>query len=163
MPLTRDDAYKALAGIPDPEVPVISIVDLGIVRDVTVGEGSARVTITPTYSGCPAMKMIEDEIRSSLLALGFAQVSIETVFSPAWTTDWISIAARQRLKEYGIAPPGKAAPQELVSITPRLPHVSCPYCNSEQTELRSEFGSTACKAMYYCRGCSQPFEHFKAH
>lgn len=163
MPLTRDDAYKALAGIPDPEVPVISIVDLGIVRDVTVGEGSVRVTITPTYSGCPAMKMIEDEIRSSLLTLGFAQVSIETVFSPAWTTDWISADARQRLKEYGIAPPGKAVPQELVSITPRLPQVSCPFCNSEQTELRSEFGSTACKSMYYCRGCSQPFEHFKAH
>jgi ring-1,2-phenylacetyl-CoA epoxidase subunit PaaD len=147
----------------DPEVPVLSVVDLGIVRDVTAEGDDVTVTITPTYSGCPAMRLIEEEIVAALAAAGFRSARVKTVYWPAWTTDWISEDAKRRLREYGIAPPPRApAPQELVPISPRAERVECPYCGSTRTELRSEFGSTACKALMYCADCEQPFELFKA-
>ena len=141
----------------DPEVPALSIVDLGIVREVFRSGNTVTIVITPTYSGCPAMDTIRAGIRERLQRAGFEQIEIKTVLTPAWTTEWISERGRKKLKEYGIAPPGGAA-QNLVGITPKVP---CPFCDSKETELRSRFGATACKALYYCRACKQPFEHFK--
>ena len=162
-PLTREDVFEILNGVMDPEVPVISVVELGIVRDVEVNDNDAAVvvTITPTYSGCPAMREIETEIRRALEAHGFAAVEIRTVYAPAWTTDWISAEARAKLEAYGIAPPGPAVRDELVSIGRRTVSVRCPYCKSLRTERQSEFGSTACKSIWVCRDCRQPFEEFK--
>jgi len=167
-PLSRDDVYEILGGVMDPEVPVISVVDLGIVRDVAVGEGGVTVTVTPTYSGCPAMRVIERDIENALRAQGVESVEVRTSYTPAWTTDWIPAHAREKLRAYGIAPPGPAAadapdaPDAPIAIGRRRPSVRCPYCGSTETELRSEFGSTACKAIHVCRGCDQPFEEFKA-
>lgn len=161
-PLTREQALAALNEVMDPEVPVLSVVELGIVRDVEVGEDRVTVTITPTYSGCPAMRVIERDIEHALLARGAGAVTVNVTYSPAWTTDWIPAEAREKLRAYGIAPPGAADPDALVSIGRGRPAVRCPYCGSVETELRSAFGSTACKAIHVCRSCSQPFEEFKA-
>ncbi len=161
--LTRDRALEVLATVPDPEVPVISVVDLGIVREVVVGDdGAVSVTITPTYSGCPAMFEIEKDIRTALTAAGVPRVEVRTVLAPAWTTDWIGPEAREKLRQYGIAPPGRAEPAGLVTLTRARAAVVCPFCGSSETELRSEFGSTACKAIHVCRSCRQPFDEFKA-
>jgi len=149
------EIFQILASIPDPEIPVISITDLGIVRDVSVIDGAVEVSITPTYSGCPAMKMIEEQIVSTLKEKGFGKVKINMVFSPAWTTDWISAEAKARLKAYGISPP-----EALLQIGAK---VSCPRCGSKNSHLTSEFGATACKSLYVCSDCKEPFEHFKAH
>jgi len=162
MLTTRDDVYAVLSGVMDPEVPVISVVDLGIIRDARVEGDAVQVTVTPTYSGCPAMREIEDDIRSALVAAGAASVQVNTVFSPAWTTDWIGPEAREKLRAYGIAPPGKAEPQGLVTLTRARPAAVCPFCGSADTRLQSEFGSTACKAIHVCRECRQPFDEFKA-
>lgn len=152
-----------LEQVKDPEVPVLSVVELGIVRDVVHQNGVVTVTITPTYSGCPAMHVIEQQIRDTLRAEGYEAVDVRTVFSPPWTTDWISEDARDKLREYGIAPPGVTGPSEaLVPFPSRTPVIPCPFCRSRNTERRSEFGSTACKALYFCHGCRQPFEYFKA-
>lgn len=159
--LTRDDVFEILNGVMDPEVPVLSVVELGIVRGAEVSDAGVVVTITPTYSGCPAMREIETEIRRALEAHGFASVEIRTVYAPAWTTDWMSAEARAKLEAYGIAPPGPAVRDELVSIGRRAATVRCPYCKSERTERQSEFGSTACKSIWVCRDCLQPFEEFK--
>ncbi len=148
-----------LSTVSDPEVPAISIIELGIVRKIEMMGEKVSITLTPTYSGCPAMKMIEDEIRSVLNSNGISAVDIKTVFSPAWTTDWMNESAKQKLKNYGIAPPMHLAQSALLQI--ELPSVQCPHCNSHETQLKSEFGSTSCKAYYYCRSCSQPFEYFK--
>ncbi len=161
-PLSRDDVYAVLATVPDPEVPAISVVDLGIIRNVVVNEADIRVTVTPTYSGCPAMREIEDDIRNALLAAGAATVSIETVYAPAWTTDWMSDAAKEKLRAYGIAPPGPAEHGGLITLTRRVHAVACPFCGSSNTRLQSEFGSTACKAIHVCQHCHQPFDEFKA-
>lgn len=162
---TRDEIFEILDEVKDPEVPVLSVVELGIVRDARVEDDVVTVKITPTYSGCPAMRVIEDDIRAALRSRGFAAVKIETVFAPAWTTDWLTAAAKSKLEAYGIAPPGPAAQESLVSLT-RAPAASermrCPYCGSRETTVRSEFGSTACKAIAYCSNCKQPFEVFKA-
>ena len=161
--LTAAGAWRALEGVPDPEVPVISVVELGIIRDVAVdAAGAVAVTITPTYSGCPAMFEIEKDVRSALLAAGATAVTVTTVLSPAWTTDWIPEPAREKLRAYGIAPPGKADSGALVTLTRARPPVPCPWCGSSATELRSEFGSTACKAIHVCTSCRQPFDEFKA-
>ena len=161
--LTADAAWRALDGVPDPEVPVISVVELGIVRGLEVTEaGAVTVTITPTYSGCPAMFEIEKDVRAALEAAGASSVEVRTVLSPAWTTDWIPESAREKLRTYGIAPPGKADGGALVSLTRARPPVPCPWCGSSATELRSEFGSTACKAIHVCTSCRQPFDEFKA-
>jgi ring-1,2-phenylacetyl-CoA epoxidase subunit PaaD len=160
--MTREQALAVLRDVMDPEVPVISVVDLGIVREVEVRGDRVTVTVTPTYSGCPAMRVIEQDIESALLAGGAGAVEVRTRFTPAWTTDWIPAEARERLRDYGIAPPGLADHDAPVAIGRRRPPVRCPYCGSLDTELRSEFGSTACKAIHACRVCSQPFEEFKA-
>ena len=162
--VTRDDVFAILDEVMDPEVPALSVVELGIVRDVVVNGAAVKVTITPTYSGCPAMRVIEEDITAALEARGLSPVRLETVYSPAWTTEWLSAEAKQKLSAYGIAPPGRVVAESLVTLTraPAAERVVCPYCGSTDTELRSEFGSTACKAIAYCRGCEQPFELFKA-
>ena len=151
-----------LGDVMDPEVPVISVVELGIIRAVDVDGDSVTVTVTPTYSGCPAMRAIEEDITAALRARGAAEVVVRTSYSPAWTTDWIPATAREKLRAYGIAPPGAVDHDAPVAIGRRRAAVRCPFCGSAQTELRSEFGSTACKAIHVCRSCAQPFEEFKA-
>jgi ring-1,2-phenylacetyl-CoA epoxidase subunit PaaD len=160
-PVTREEVFEILNGVMDPEVPVISVVELGIVRDVEVGDGGVVVTVTPTYSGCPAMREIETEIRRALEEHGIGVADVRTVYSPAWTTDWLSGEARAKLEAYGIAPPGPAPRDALVTLGRRVVSVRCPYCKSVRTERRSEFGSTACKAIWVCLDCRQPFEEFK--
>jgi ring-1,2-phenylacetyl-CoA epoxidase subunit PaaD len=161
--LDRARVYEILGTVPDPEVPAISVVELGIVRDAAIAaDGAVTVTITPTYSGCPAMFEIEKDIRAALTAAGVPRVEVCTVLAPAWTTDWIGPEAREKLRKYGIAPPGKAEQGGLVTLTRAHAPVVCPFCGSSDTELRSEFGSTACKAIHVCRSCRQPFDEFKA-
>jgi ring-1,2-phenylacetyl-CoA epoxidase subunit PaaD len=161
-PLSRDDVMRILGEVMDPEVPVISVVELGIVRDVVIDARRVKVTVTPTYSGCPAMRVIEDDIRAALAQHGCTDVDVETVYSPAWTTDWIGPEAREKLRAFGIAPPGRAEVGGLVTIASRRAPVRCPYCGSVNTQLKSEFGSTACKAIHFCDACRQPFDEFKA-
>ena len=148
--------------VKDPEVPALSVVELGIVRDVEVDHGHVTVTVTPTYSGCPAMQTIEEDIRAALATRGFANVTIKTVYSPAWTTDWMTDAAKEKLRAYGIAPPGRASHDAPVTIARKRVTVSCPFCGSLNTRHTSEFGSTSCKALHICNDCTQPFEEFKA-
>jgi ring-1,2-phenylacetyl-CoA epoxidase subunit PaaD len=161
-PGAAEAVLAILDGVMDPEVPVLSVRELGIVRDVEVdAAGTVTVTVTPTYSGCPAIQVIEQDIRSALAAAGHADVRVRTTYAPAWTTDWIAPAARAKLKAYGIAPPAPAESGELVQLLRRRAAAQCPYCDSRDTEVRSEFGSTACKAVCWCRRCRQPFEEFK--
>lgn len=145
-------AEVALDGVRDPEIPDLSIVDLGLVRKVTVEESAVRVEITPTYSGCPAMETIREDMREALTAAGFSTVEIVTDLSRPWTTDWISRRGRLRLLEAGIAPP---------PMSREHPRSACPHCGSENTKTVSEFGSTACKSLMACRCCSEPFDRFK--
>lgn len=159
--LTREQALAVLNEVMDPEVPVLSVVELGIVRGVEVDEERVTVTVTPTYSGCPAMRAIEQDIEQALMARGAASVDVQVSYTPAWTTDWIPADAREKLRAYGIAPPGPTDHDALVTIGRRRAAVRCPYCSSPATEMRSEFGSTACKAIHVCRSCDQPFEEFK--
>jgi ring-1,2-phenylacetyl-CoA epoxidase subunit PaaD len=153
--ITREYVYELLAEVLDPEVPVLDVVSMGIVRDVSVEDGVV-VTITPTYSGCPAMNTIETLILEKLRSAGIDDPKVVTVLAPAWTTDWMTDEAREKLREYGIAPPERGSSSIDV---PRS--VDCPFCGSGETELKSAFGSTACKALYVCSSCRQPFEHFK--
>jgi ring-1,2-phenylacetyl-CoA epoxidase subunit PaaD len=151
--------WDLLGEVMDPEIPVISVVDLGIVRDVRESARNIEVVITPTYSGCPAMRQIEQDIRAALDRAGFGDAKLSIVLSPAWTTDWISKAGREKLKAYGIAPPaGKAGKRALFGAEPA---VACPQCGSLQTEMISEFGSTPCKALWRCVECREPFDYFK--
>lgn len=151
--------WKILETVKDPEVPVLSVVDLGVIRAVALEEQQATVTITPTYTGCPAMDMISMHIKMALNAAGY-QTTIQTVLSPAWTTDWITENGKQQLKAYGIAPPvGKSFDQAYLEEI----IVPCPQCNSTHTVLVSQFGSTACKALYKCEACKEPFDYFKCH
>ena len=161
-PPTRDELLAALGEVMDPEVPALSVVELGIIRDVEITGDGVTVTVTPTYSGCPAMEVIEREVASAIRACGVEHVVVRTSYTPAWTTDWIPATAREKLRAYGIAPPGAADHDAPVAIGRRRPSVRCPYCGSVETQLRSEFGSTACKAIHICRSCDQPFEEFKA-
>ena len=147
-----DDAariWQLLEGVADPEIPVLSVVDLGIVREVAAD----RVRITPTYTGCPATQVIERDIRAALDAAGFRHVAVETVLAPPWTTDWISDAGKAKLEAYGIAPPRARGDRT----------VTCPQCGSADTEEISRFGSTPCKALWRCRSCAEPFDLFKCH
>lgn len=156
-------AWEVLRQVPDPEVPVISLCELGIVRDLKETAGGLEVVLTPTYSGCPATELIQDDVRAALAAFGEIEITMQR--APAWTTDWISDAGREKLRAYGIAPPGPVAEGQGQPI--RLVHrasltkLACPRCGSEQTEKLSAFGSTACKALYRCMACREPFEHFK--
>jgi ring-1,2-phenylacetyl-CoA epoxidase subunit PaaD len=161
------DVWAALAGVPDPEIPVVSIVELGIVRGVAWDGDRLVVKVTPTYSGCPATEMINTLIREALAAIGVADVVVINQLSPAWSTDWIAPEARLRLKGYGIAPPHVMAGRvDVAGISPlRRAHVvvPCPRCESTNTQLLSQFGSTACKAQYRCSDCLEPFDYFKPH
>lgn len=160
---TRDDVLAILDSVMDPEVPVLSVRELGIVRDVEIDSvGGVTVVVTPTYSGCPAIRVIEQDITAAVEAAGISGVTVRTELSPAWTTDWIGPEARAKLKSYGIAPPSATSSGELVQLFRHRPAAQCPYCDSLDTELRSEFGSTACKSVCWCRSCRQPFEEFKA-
>ena len=161
-PFSRDELLAVLDEVMDPEVPVLSVVELGIVRDVAVDDDRVTVTVTPTYSGCPAMRVIEQDIEAALRRHGAGHVDVKTTYAPAWTTDWISAEAREKLRVYGIAPPGAALHDAPIAIGRRRTPVRCPYCGSLDTELKSEFGSTACKAIHSCKSCRQPFEEFKA-
>jgi ring-1,2-phenylacetyl-CoA epoxidase subunit PaaD len=156
----RQRAWDAASAVVDPEIPVLTIADLGVLREVTVAGGRAEVAITPTYSGCPAMNMIALEIELALQRAGFADPKITTVLSPAWTTDWMSAEGRRKLREYGIAPPPQAASRRALF---GVQQVECPQCGSADTELLSEFGSTSCKALWRCRSCREPFDYFKCH
>ena len=163
--LTRDDIFAVLDTVKDPEVPVLSVIELGIVRDVELDDAQGvTVVVTPTYSGCPAMQVIEEDILAALRAHGIAHARVRTAYMPAWTTDWLNEEAKQKLEAYGIAPPGRAptAADDLVPLRRKADVVRCPYCKSADTELRSEFGSTACKSIRFCNACHQPFEQFKA-
>lgn len=158
-----------LAEVPDPEIPVISITDLGIVRDTRYDGEQLVVTVTPTYSGCPATEVIAEQIRAALAARGLADARIETRLSPAWTTDWLSDEGRRKLRDYGIAPPvGRAANEHAVDLS-RLrraapaPVVACPRCGATRTEVLSPSGSTPCKSLYRCTACREPFDYFKCH
>ena len=155
-------AFEILGSVMDPEVPVLSVLELGVVRDVLVDGDRVTVTITPTYSGCPAMRVIEDDIRSALEAGGFREITLTTVYAPAWTTDWMSEPAKEKLRGYGIAPPHLVTDEQLVPLGRTVRTVDCPFCGSPNTTTESEFGSTACKSLHVCHGCHQPFEHFKS-
>lgn len=156
----RTDAWRIAAAVADPEVPVLTIEDLGVLRDVVVDGDRVRVDITPTYSGCPAMDTIRDDVVLALTAAGFDTVDVRLVLSPAWTTDWMSDAGKQKLAAYGIAPPTGRASVHGGPIRVAL-SVRCPRCGSLDTREASRFGSTACKALYECRACLEPFDHFK--
>ena len=159
--LSRDDAWRVAATIADPEIPVLTIEDLGVLRDVRVDGDRVQVTITPTYSGCPAMDAIRDDVQAALHEVGFGDVRVETVLSPAWTTDWMSDAGKAKLVEYGIAAPnGHAAARPTGPIRLQLA-VKCPRCSSLDTRELARFGSTSCKALYECRACLEPFDYFK--
>lgn len=160
MTYSRDQVLRILEHVRDPEIPVVSVVELGIVREIEISGEHVVVKITPTYSGCPAMRVIEQNVLDTLRDKGVKSAAVETVYSPAWTTDWITEDGKRKLKEYGIAPPGKAD-DGLVSLRKKAPPINCPFCNSANTRLTSQFGPTACKSLYYCDGCHQPFEHFK--
>jgi ring-1,2-phenylacetyl-CoA epoxidase subunit PaaD len=157
--------WKLLESVSDPEIPVLTVLDMGIIRDVKSLEGGGvEVFITPTYSGCPAMKMIEFSIIGELEANGIHPVKVTNVLSPAWTTDWMTAEGRRKLKEYGIAPPvGLTNPQRVDALFAEAPTVECPRCNSKNTRQISQFGSTACKALYQCNDCKEPFDYFKCH
>ena len=156
----RQRAWNAVASVVDPEIPVLTIADLGVLREVTVRDGEVEVAITPTYSGCPAMNMIALEIELALEREGFRRPKIRTVLSPAWTTDWMSEDGRRKLREYGIAPPLPSSSRRALF---GVEEVACPQCGSKDTELISEFGSTSCKALWRCKSCREPFEYFKCH
>lgn len=157
--ITRERVSEWLREVKDPEIPVADVVGMGIVRDIELGENGVRVAITPTYSGCPAMEVIARDIETTLRGKGCDPVSVHLVHAPAWTTDWMDEGTRQALKEYGIAPPQKvcgSSPFEQPSES-----VSCPRCDRSDFRLVGRFGSTACKALYYCNHCREPFEQFK--
>lgn len=165
----RDRIFALLENVPDPEIPVVSIRELGILRDVLVDHNSIEVIITPTYSGCPAMEAIEEDVQAALRKEGIDNATVKLVLSPAWTTDWMTPDAHRKLREYGIAPPGPVHRdqngQQEVKVTFFKPRTAvqpaCPQCGSIHTERLSEFGSTSCKALYRCTTCREPFDYFK--
>ncbi|MGZ4536388.1 MAG: 1,2-phenylacetyl-CoA epoxidase subunit PaaD [Nocardioidaceae bacterium] len=156
---TSSREYAVAASVLDPEVPVLTIDDLGILRGVTVDEGRVHVTITPTYSGCPAMEAIRADILAAFAREGYADVVVDFVLAPAWTTDWMSEDGKRKLAEYGIAPPQHRGPGGTVPLTLS---VRCTNCGSPDTRELSRFGSTACKSLWVCNACKEPFDHFKA-
>lgn len=173
-PITEASIWKLLETVADPEVPVLSVVDLGVVRKVELeplhsavspdpGDYSIRVTVTPTYTGCPAMDVMKMQIRMTLLTSGYTQITLIQELSPAWTTDWMSDAGKEKLKAYGIAPPHYKPSVCTPDSFQQEEAIQCPLCNSYHTRLVSQFGSTACKALYQCLDCREPFDYFKCH
>lgn len=163
MTAEKENILSILEEVTDPEVPVLSVIDLGIIRNIKMEGDTVEVTITPTYSGCPAMDVISMNIKMELLSHGFKNIKIIQSLSPAWTTDWMSEKGKQKLKDYGIAPPNPK--QQVCNDKLFAPDeaVQCPHCNSYHTHRISEFGSTACKALYQCDDCREPFDYFKCH
>lgn len=161
--ISKSEIWSYLEEVIDPEIPVLNVVEMGIVRDVEYEGEQLIVKITPTYSGCPAMNAIEMEIHKKLREKGIESFKVLTDFKESWTTDWMTDHAKKKLKDYGIAPPEKTEESEdfLSSLKSTQKIVPCPYCDAMDTVLQSEFGSTACKSQYYCNECEQPFEHFK--
>ena len=159
--LTEAQTWQVLQQVPDPELPVVSVCELGIVREVHVAMAGVTVVITPTYSGCPATQVIEAAIRTALQDAGAASVSVETRLSPAWTSDWLTPEAHAKLRAYGVAPPQPAANHSAQALHFAPPAPCCPRCGARNTARLSEFGSTACKALYRCAQCREPFEYFK--
>jgi ring-1,2-phenylacetyl-CoA epoxidase subunit PaaD len=157
--VTANEIWQHLEEVSDPEIPVLTIIDLGIVRNVQIDSDHVQVTITPTYTGCPAMKLIEDQIKEKLDEKGIGKVDVDLVISPAWTTDWISEEGRNKLREYGIAPPEEEVDKSVLFAKPTV--VPCPRCGSDNTRMISLFGSTACKAQYQCNECLEPYDYFK--
>ena len=162
MVIANAELLDLLRTVKDPEVPVLDVVELGIVRDVQLESGKVVVDITPTYSGCPALNMIENEIIAVLNANGHPRVEVRKVYSPAWTTDWIGAEAKEKLRAYGIAPPHTVESEPLIVLERARRTTVCPFCGSSNTEEKSEFGSTACKAIHFCNSCHQPFDSFKS-
>lgn len=160
LPASRERVFELLAQIPDPEIPVVSIEEIGMLRDVLVTDDGYEVILTPTYTGCPAMSIIEADIRAMLAGEGIGPVTVRLAYSPAWTTDCIQESAKEKMRQYGIAPP-------IHSSCGNLSHaehlVACPHCSATDTEMISRFGATACKALYKCLRCQEPFEYFKCH
>jgi ring-1,2-phenylacetyl-CoA epoxidase subunit PaaD len=158
----KNKILRILEEVKDPEIPVISVIEMGIVREVTIDseKDTVHITITPTYSGCPAMQVIEEDIKAALRHEGYPYVTISTVYAPAWTTDWITEEAKTKLSAYGIAPPEKTTSDKSV-LMGKAKKLECPRCKSTNTEMISQFGSTACKALYRCLDCLEPFDYFK--
>ena len=150
-----DRLFELLSSVVDPEIPVLTLQDLGVLRDISIADGEVKVSITPTYSGCPAMETMRADIESTLAAAGYEQVVVQQILSPAWSTDWMTENGREKLRAYGIAPPVKTTCGHPGGQT------QCPQCNSTEVKLISEFGSTACKSLYQCQDCLEPFDYFK--
>lgn len=161
--IDKKTIYSYLEEVKDPEVPVLSIIDLGIVRDINLNQDELEVILTPTYTGCPAMDMITATIKIELATLGFKKVKVTQVLSPAWTTEWMTEEGKRKLKEYGIAPPNPKQQVCNQKLFAAAEAVQCPQCNSYHTRRISEFGSTPCKALYQCEDCQEPFDYFKCH
>jgi ring-1,2-phenylacetyl-CoA epoxidase subunit PaaD len=157
---SKENILKLLEQIPDPEIPVISIVELGVIRDIKISGDGVELKITPTYSGCPAMKQMEDDIKRKFKENHIDNFKIITSYSPPWTTDWMNAETKEKLRKYGIAPPEENT-QDKSFITGKHKAVTCPRCKSTNTKLISQFGSTACKALYQCNDCLEPFDYFK--
>ena len=157
--LSKESIYQLLAQVPDPEIPVVNIIEMGMIRDVIVTPEKVEVFLCPTYSGCPAMDMIESMVKEKLLASGVLNVLVTLVYKPAWTTDWMNAQTKEKLRAFGIAPPvGKVLSKKSLLANET---VACPQCRSENTKIKSMFGSTACKALYTCSDCLEPFDYFK--
>jgi ring-1,2-phenylacetyl-CoA epoxidase subunit PaaD len=161
--VTTDEIWSLLEDVNDPEVPVLSVVDLGIVREIRTEGEEIEIVITPTYSGCPAMDVIRMNIRMKLREQGYLNLKLTTVLSPAWTTDWMSEGGKEKLQQYGIAPPLPLQQVCHPGLFQREEAIACPHCHSYHTTLISEFGSTACKSLYRCEDCKEPFDYFKCH
>jgi len=158
--LSEEKIWQWLEEVTDPEIPVLTVVDMGVVREVNLQGDKLTVKITPTYSGCPAMNEIEQNIQKKLKEEGLENVDVQTVISPPWTTDWMTEKGKEKLREYGIAPPeGNSADKSVLFGKPK--QVTCPHCKSDDTHMVSQFGSTACKALYKCNSCQEPFDYFK--
>ncbi len=158
---TEEAVWQILSEIPDPEIPVITIVELGVIRKLEVlSETAIRVQMTPTYSGCPAMKQMEDDVKGRLSENGFTDIQLNITYNPPWTSDWLNEAAKQKLQNYGIAPPEESTSDKSF-LTGKIKNITCPRCKSKNTNLISQFGSTACKALYQCKDCLEPFDYFK--
>jgi|TARA_B110000977_G_scaffold164584_1_gene211221 ring-1,2-phenylacetyl-CoA epoxidase subunit PaaD len=157
--LSKESIYQLLAQVPDPEIPVVNIIEMGMIRDVIVTPEKVEVFLCPTYSGCPAMDMIESMVKEKLSAFGALNVLVTLVYKPAWTTDWMNAQTKEKLRAFGIAPPvGKVLSKKSLLANET---VACPQCRSENTKIKSMFGSTACKALYTCSDCLEPFDYFK--
>lgn len=158
--MSENKIWKLLEEVPDPEIPVLSVTDLGVIRKIEQDSNQLTIIITPTYSGCPAMNQFESDIISHLKKNGYKNVKVETTYEPAWTTDWLTDAAKAKLEKYGIAPPQEKTTDKSF-LMGETPTVKCPQCKSINTKLVSQFGSTACKALYQCDNCKEPFDYFK--